>query len=164
MYVRPPERQRPQVKLPENYSGNAFRQGNPYNSMPPPARPDLPPRERRERDRMDHLPPDPYPEEAAFEEDAEPIETPLPLPAYPHTEEDAPSEQSAPEAAAGREAPTSLLSLLPGLSGRFPFGHGLGSEELLILAVMLMITMSEDRREEDDRILLLMLGLLLFAG
>jgi hypothetical protein len=57
-------------------------------------------------------------------------------------------------------------SLLPrtDLSRHFPFGHGIGSEELLILAVMLMVFLSGNEKGEVDSEFLLLLGLLLFAG
>ena len=57
-------------------------------------------------------------------------------------------------------------SLLPrsDLSKHFPFGHGIGSEELLILAVMLMVFLSGNEKGEVDSEFLLLLGLLLFAG
>ncbi len=42
----------------------------------------------------------------------------------------------------------------------FPFGHGLGSEELLILGIMLSIYLSG----EADGELMMLLGILLFAG
>ncbi len=65
-------------------------------------------------------------------------------------------------------APASSIfsSLLPraDLSRHFPFGHGIGSEELLILAVMLMVFLSGNERGEVDSEFLLLLGLLLFAG
>ena len=59
-----------------------------------------------------------------------------------------------------------LSSLLPNfdLSKHFPFGHGIGGEELLILAVMLIVFVSGNDRGEVDSELLLLLGLLLFAG
>ena len=62
---------------------------------------------------------------------------------------------------------TSIFSsLLPrgNLSSHFPFGHGIGSEELLILAVMLMVFLSGNECGEVDSEFLLLLGLLLFAG
>ncbi len=165
MYSRPPERQKPRVKIPDNYSGNAFRTNEPYNDMPPPTRLDLPPQERRERiddrqERQEGATREPYFEQP-FEQPSIPV--PLPIPSYPD-QETPPQNEASPSPTAKADTPASLFSLLPGLSGRFPFGHGLGSEELLILAVMLTVSLAGERQDDDDRALLLMLGLLLFAG
>ena len=62
---------------------------------------------------------------------------------------------------------SSLSSLFFGtnpLSNHFPFGHGIGSEELLILAVMLLVFISGEQNNCPDHEFMLLLGLLLFAG
>ncbi|MBQ7315781.1 MAG: hypothetical protein IJW90_01580 [Clostridia bacterium] len=62
-------------------------------------------------------------------------------------------------------APNLLQSLLSG--NHFPFGHGLGYEELLLLGLMLFLMREgeESGDAEDDRTLpLLLLGALLFMG
>ena len=60
-----------------------------------------------------------------------------------------------------REGGSFFSSMLGGNFGEnFPFGHGLGSEELLILGLMLAIYLSENRDSE----LMMLLGILLFAG
>ena len=38
MYVRPPNSNRTEFKLPENYSGNAFNRFSTYADMPPPTK------------------------------------------------------------------------------------------------------------------------------
>lgn len=57
-------------------------------------------------------------------------------------------------------------SLLPSItsSHHFPFGHGIGSEELFILGIMLLIYMSGNSTDEIDSELLLLLCILLFSG
>lgn len=55
--------------------------------------------------------------------------------------------------------------LVPGMFEKhFPFGHGIGSEELLIMGIMLMVYMSYENTKESDGDLMLMLAMLLFAG
>ena len=57
-----------------------------------------------------------------------------------------------------------LSSLFPSksLKNHFPFGHGIGSEELLILGIMSLIFFSDEK--EPDGELIMLLALLLFAG
>lgn len=57
-------------------------------------------------------------------------------------------------------------SLLPNFSAssKFPFGHGIGSEELFILGIMLLIYTAGDADEPMDGELLLLLCILLFSG
>lgn len=59
-----------------------------------------------------------------------------------------------------------LSSLLPNLknASTFPFGHGLGSEELFILGIMLLVFMSGENGGEIDSELLILLSVLLFCG
>lgn len=59
-----------------------------------------------------------------------------------------------------------LSSLIPNLKGAstFPFGHGLGTEELFILGIMLLVFMSGENGGELDSELLLLLSVLLFCG
>ena len=73
--------------------------------------------------------------------------------------------EKAEEKEATRERPDSLLSSLfpsKSLKNHFPFGHGIGSEELLILGIMSLIFFSDDK--EPDGELIMLLALLLFAG
>lgn len=65
------------------------------------------------------------------------------------------------------DRPKGQGSLLSGLlSGQhFPFGHGLGYEELLILGLILFLLREGDSSEGDDlSVTLLLLGALLFCG
>ncbi len=158
MYVRPPSSNRSGIRLPENYSGSAFtRQDNTYSEMPPPLRTptprydarmsDIPPRSDIPLDeiKQDFAPPPPYENEEAYEVQNKKAE----------------DESSALSASA-----SIFSSLLPkgGLGNHFPLGHGIGSEELLILAVMLMVFLSGNESGEVDSEFILLLGLLLFAG
>lgn len=85
-----------------------------------------------------------------------------------HREELAETEKTADEAksdTAVSASPNLLQSLLSG--SHFPFGHGLGYEELLLLGIILfLIREGEEHGDaEDDRTLpLLLLGALLFLG
>ena len=145
MYVRPPNANRAEFKLPENYSGNAFNRFSTYGDMPPPVKAplvknEIPPQKEEVHERIE-------PETVQSHTSSEIIPT-----FRENTHE---------------EKKDSLLSsLLPDfdLSKHFPFGHGIGSEEILILAVMLIIFVSGNERGEVDSELLLLLGLLLFAG
>lgn len=125
MYYRPYTRRPspepevpPEIRIPENYSGNAFS----------PHEPPAPPEPEEE-----HLPQEPEAVEAG--ETAEPQK---------------------------KQEKSLLSSLLPvGLADSFPFGHGIGTEELLLIGVMLLILHGPDRGDHD---VLLLLGLLLFCG
>ena len=153
MYVRYPSSDRNGVKLPENYSGNAFVRQSPYSEMPPPL--------RTQAVRHDYTPIsdthefDVPPEEAGYDN--------IPF-QYDEKEEEKTRETN--DERRDDSPPSIFSSLLPkgALSSHFPFGHGIGSEELLILAVMLMVFLSGNESGELDSELILLLGLLLFAG
>ena len=160
MYVRPQGDRG--VKIPENYSGHAFRDQSPYGDMPPPAHIPGPPTLRRERV---VVPPQVTPQA-------------IPQPIYDTVEETAEEEgyasdenesqksendyEQTPPSSEPRSSSifASLLPTATSNASHFPFGHGIGSEELLILAIMLLVFLSE----ESDQELLLLLGFLLFAG
>lgn len=153
MYVRPPSSPRGTLKLPENYSGNAFSRQPIYTEMPPPARA-IPAQKHEEIPRgapISDLPPD----ETELES-----KTSVYNEITPRNAEERVSDSHA--------SPVSSIfsSLLPkgALSSHFPFGHGIGSEELLILAVMLLVFLSGNETGETDSEFILLLGLLLFAG
>ncbi len=165
MYVRPPSANKNGMKLPENYSGNAFSRQSPYAEMPPPARmqgqrqdapmSDIPPQRDIPIDEIhqDFVPPPLFYRDEIENE------------GYDELYDSIPSESE--KEPQGVSAQASIFSsLLPkgGLSNHFPFGHGIGSEELLILAVMLMVFLSGNEKGEVDSEFILLLGLLLFAG
>ena len=145
------------IKIPENYSGHAFRDQSQYGDMPPPA----------------HIPTSPKRERVVIPSHVTPKTSPTYVDEREITDEErfAIDEDEAPliksendgSPHGGEAKPSSIFSsLLPTMSqaSRFPFGHGIGGEELLILAVMLLVFLSE----ESDQELLLLLGFLLFAG
>lgn len=156
MYSRRPDQMRQGIKIPENYSGHAFREPNPYGDMPPPARIDIPPTERREATvtpqseepirypSADFTPPEAIAEEISHKPLQEEMKKPI---------------EEAKQSPISSLIPTGIAS-----SSHFPFGHGLGGEELLIMAMMLLVLLSGKDGGESDHELLLLLGLLLFAG
>ena len=179
------------VRVPENYGGNAFSGKERRNDLPPPIRPspashpatrhgtedampsDLPLRERQSAPANEFFdteePHAPIGEEffrggGQQEQYGEEQQVTAQSPSEAH----APVPGEADRVQTPKEShPASLLSALlpPTLSSsHFPFGHGLGSEEILILAIMLLIFLSGNERGEVDNEALLLLGFLLFAG
>lgn len=154
MYSRYHDRSDRPIRLPENYGGCAF--GERGSST-----------ERGEEARPRHLevgkptpPPAHYAEAAspshAREEDC--AEMPQNLPVV--TEEDFAEEEATPASASPASA---FLRPFGGLFGNvgqaFPFSHGMGFEEILILGLILLLS-----REEQGSDLVLWLALLLFCG
>lgn len=168
-----PARQR--VRVPENYSGNAFGSLR-QNPMPPPARKpppqsDIPPSAFEiEKDERDISPETGYVMPQTDEISKGEIAT-----QNEGTDEEQ-SRESALETAVtsrpeskrdDRKRSDLFSSLLPAgfsFTDKFPFGHGIGSEEILILAIMLMVYLSGLEKGETDNEFILLLGLLLFAG
>lgn len=138
MYTRVPERNasNKKIKIPDNYSGNAFSEQSLYNQP------------------LSVLP------NKAIESDEKPQES-----AKINTEKERREEEGEVARAIGSSRPDSLLSSLfpsKSLKNHFPFGHGIGSEEILILGIMSLIFFSDDK--EPDGELIMLLALLLFAG
>lgn len=162
MYVRPPDRGRQTVKIPENYSGSAFRDIS--STYPPP----ISPQKRAEPSLTDEFPPSPVPTprdhfeilDNGFDRSDANLEPPHGTEKGEVEEEVSPASVEGPVSLPTKKLSGFLSGSLPLSERSFPFGHGIGSEELLILAMMLLVFLSE----EDDRELLLYLGLLLFAG
>lgn len=156
MYVRAPNTEKNQVKIPENYGGSAFGSSAYYNDMPPPVR-QAPPRSDAPLQRSD-IPPEPIRQPSVSDTQAnKPYPTNNELPQEPYTD-------PKPE-----DKPTGSIfsSLIPSskfMSNHFPFGHGIGGEELLILGMMLLVYLSGSECGETDHEFILLLGLLLFAG
>lgn len=157
MYSRYHERPERPVRLPENYSGCAFsareaekggevgeersvpRRVEIGRPTPPPARPaeealPLPERDERRAEMPPKLP-------VVAEESDE--------------EEDAPNTAASPAGA--------ILKPFGGLLGNvghaFPFSHGIGFDEILLLGLILLLS-----RDEEGSDLVLWLALLLFCG
>lgn len=177
----------PPVSLPKNYSGNAFTSDGHKRELQVNEQPQIPSsnqiNEQNERKR-------PYISPISPPSIPIPSTSPLGYSDYPAGEyirqeikHDNPSTK-APEEEAQREESFSeyplplpvedtrdtskpyggslFSSILPGgiFKNNFPFGHGLGNEELLLLGIMLSIYMSG----EADGELMMLLCLLLFAG
>ena len=149
MYTRTQVPGRGRVTVPENYSGNAFTQRTLANEMPPPIYTHPSQRETPAND----LPPSPPAEEEYS-------------PSYTLFEEEREKTERAEKPITRGVGESIFSSLLPkgDQSAHFPFGHGIGSEEILILSLMLMVFLSGNENGETDSELLLLLGLLLFAG
>ncbi len=158
MYARSPDPNKQSVKVPENYGGHAFSRSGAYSDMPPPAR--IEPFQTEEDPRGNtSYDADPYSNapDAAFEPQLDRESQNFGGYALP--------PEKTPEPSPPNERPSIFSSLMPpnpSSAARFPFGHGLGSEELLIIAMMLTVYLAEG--ESADSELLLLLGLLLFAG
>ena len=159
MYARSPDPNKQSVKIPENYGGHAFRSSGMYNDMPPPARVEpLTERSPQQSDAGTDHDVDPYINEpdTAFEPYTDQAPQNIGLYAPPPARPPEPSPSP---------SPSIFSSLMPpsaSASGHFPFGHGIGSEEILIIAMMLLVYLSDS--DSADNELLLLLGLLLFAG
>ena len=184
MYVRPPNQNKERIKVPENYRGNVFASSGEYTDMPPPTRLpyssyDLPPeRHEDQASEGDRARPDEQYERTLPErfDSSEHEEYRQFLPdAKEHIsqegrdrqagKEDAPAIASA-DGKGGAEKSSIFSLLMPPSSNllHFPFGHGIGSEELLILGIMLLIFLHGSECGEPDNEFLLLLALLLFAG
>ena len=168
MYVRPPNNTSERLKVPENYRGNAFGASGEYTDMPSPVRLpraeyDLPPEEFRESNslRTDNAVSQRDPAFSQYDNNASNAEKSLSPPAdrsvIAHT----------PRSATDDPASPSLLSALlhqTNSSAHFPFGHGIGTEELLILGIMLLVFTHGSKLGEYDNTFILLLALLLFSG
>ena len=157
MYKRPPDRTSQTIKIPKNYSGSAFRFQD--------SSPDLISDTDNDKRFSSNDFPEPNVKDATDAPRDLPREETEQTYKDPYTEEKAVPISVSKEVKPQKKDSTSLFSsLLPSnitSSCHFPFGHGIGSEELLILAMMLLVYLSEG---ETDNEFLLLLGLLLFAG
>ena len=167
MYMRAPNQPISRPSPPKNYSGSAFSPSGLFynNSMPPPV--------RQSQKRSD------------ISEDEYSRNYDKPLYDKPNATYDPPvssqmreevnneerqdhneSNDSPVMSSDTRQAGSIFSSLIPSFaaSGRFPFGHGIGGEEMLILGMMLLIFLSGNEKGEIDHELIMMLGLLLLAG
>lgn len=154
MYVRPPES--PKVKLPENYRGNAFGASGEYTDMPPPTR--IP-------TRVYDLPPEDIPPEDTPPDPPKHISAPQNIDKEMTVAQAVKSEITAQDIKEVKSSSIfSTLAPPSSTSSRFPFGHGIGTEELLIMGMMLLVFMHGDESGEIDNELILLLALLLFSG
>ena len=195
MYTRPPSREEPKIKIPENYGGSMFKSGPGFYPTYPQGknlssermspdkntmRSDRPENPRVNTNKADYPHPAPAEDEvSSFEEASENIPDDMTVEETAEVsgnEPDPPDEISQPVVSAlptpdnkceRCERKGSLFSsiLPPGaLKNNFPFGHGIGSEELLIMGIMRMVYLSGNNDKDPDGELILLLAMLLFAG
>ncbi len=137
MYSRSKDRPKSPIRLPDHYSGWAFR--------------DLPPEE--EGATLPHsAPPEAVKEVGSASNEPDPLPQSCPLVSEaPPT----PKEERIPPHA----PPTPFEKLFGSLGTSLPFSHGLGFDELLILGLMLLLA-----QNDHDPEILPLLALLLFCG
>lgn len=154
MYTRVPDKKtsKPRdISIPENYGGSAFMQNRSYQSI---FQNTETPKEIYEVKEVE--------KEASTPNIDLPPEPEVPIQEINEIKQsDTPKEESV-----KKESP--IPSLIPFatpklLKNHFPFGHGIGSEELLILGIMTLLFMS-DEDDTSDGELIMLLALLLFAG
>lgn len=134
MYSRFQNRPEESLRIPEHYSGCAFSPASPASERPP---------EEPTRKRI-------YPMEAA-RPSPPPKNSPPPPPALLLPPQEEPTEKKPPSPPA--------QPILGTLGHAFPFSHGIGFEELLLLGLILLLAQNENSQDT-----LLWLALLLFCG
>ncbi len=171
MYSRYHNRSDTPIQVPENYGGCAFSETGGSAAGGAAAHridvakptPPTPAEDRTETDsgstydRATLTPPSPDSLACALPQRREaPREDPEAAQTVTHTHgQDAPDRSERPR----RDLPAPLHTLFGKLGSAFPFSHGIGFDELLILGVILLLA-----RNEDDSDLILWLLLLLFCG
>ncbi len=169
----------PPIALPKNYSGNAFTEDGHKREFPSSDAPTEQFKEQEERKRPYVSPPispsvpsytagtlgySDYPTEVTpqrdayqelherSDEDKQEISEKYPIPTQTENIGNAPVSRGG----------SFFSAMLPDgvFKNNFPFGHGLGNEELLLLGIMLSIYMSG----EADGELMMLLCILLFSG
>lgn len=169
MYSRYDHRKNQPIRLPENYGGTAFKESTPGRPLPPKESPSprqleigkpTPPPDRPVSD----MPPPPRPvilppKETVREEPQRALPTPIPI--SPKEENIQHKDSSAPPS---EERPVSaFLQPFQGLFGHmgnaFPFGHGIGFDELLIIGLIILLSHTDEGSD-----VVLWLALLLFCG
>ncbi len=171
MYSRYDHRQEHPIKLPENYGGTAFSET--AQTPPRPVTRDLPP---RQLEIGKPTPPSDRPT-AEMPPPPRPIVLPPPKKEWEAPRQELPTQYSAsvpketlvdptslPHEKSVSDRPTSsLLQPFEGLFSHaghtFPFAHGIGFDELLIIGLILLLS-----RTEQDSDAVLWLALLLFCG
>ena len=130
-------------QVPEHYGGYAFAPSSPVRAEPskPPA-----------THYFEVAAPSPKPPPMPHSEIPSPTESTKDLPPEPET----PSHAVQASLPTHKPIPPRLFG---NLGAAFPFSHGLGFEELLILGIIILLSQNEG---ESDAVLLL--GLLLFCG
>ena len=139
MYSRAKDRSKAPIRLPDHYSGWAFK--------------DIPPADNGEAPPMPHSAPP----------DAIPIEQTRDVPPCEPTSPPCESAAKSCQAPSKSQAPPAFLQPFESIFGKvgnsFPFSHGLGFDELLLLGLIVLLA-----HNDHDPDILLLLGLLLFCG
>ena len=129
------------IQVPKNYSGCAFH----HNSPPSPS--------SESSHKIDIAKPSPLPKADAIE--APPPMPPPPRPVLLSTNK----EKGEKSAANDSRLPQPFKRLFGNMGNAFPFSHGIGFDELLILGLIVLLS-----NVEQDSDLVLWLTLLLFCG
>ena len=146
MYSRANNRSEHPIRIPEHYSGCAF-SGSKSEKSPP---------------KEDHFPPRRYPEAAKPTPPKVPREEISPVQPSPSTTSQsfsAPIPIPPPQKEKPPTAPQPFQGLLGSIGSAFPFSHGLGFDELLIIGLILLLG-----HTSQDSDMILWLALLLFCG
>jgi len=165
MYSRAKDRPKAPIRLPDHYSGWAFR--------------DPPPNDTPEEPIPHRAPPDAIPLSPSTHNDSS-DDTHLSVPTYeavPHVpsarqdvpcdptpSRDLPPHALTPPCDVQKKSPAhspspSWMHSLGKIGSAFPFSHGLGFDELILLGLILLLS-----HNDHDPDVLLLLGLLLFCG
>ena len=154
MYSRYQNRPSTPIQLPENYSGVAFSE-----RMPPKS-------EKTAAHTLEIAKPSPPPTEQPPQEtiSAKPPKTETPPSPTASDEEHASAQaethnQERESVAASGMIPKPFDGLFGHMGNTFPFSHGLGFEELLIIGLIILLS-----RNEEGSDMVLWLALLLFCG
>lgn len=155
MYTRVPEKKtsKPRdISIPENYGGSAFMHSQSYQGV------------LQNTNTQKEI----YEVKEVNEETSAPITDLPPKAEAPPQEINEINQNSIVPKDESRKNESGIPNLIPFASARslknhFPFGHGIGSEELLILGIMTLLFMS-DEDDTSDGELIMLLALLLFAG
>lgn len=134
------------IKIPEHYSGCAF--STPKSTPVPPKRSSALLEVGKPSPTVSSVPP--------LKPVTVPAEEPKEETTVSETEESKPIDPDKEKAVA---VSSPFSSLFGNIGSAFPFSHGIGFEELLILGLIILLSRNE---EESDVVLLL--GLLLFCG
>ncbi len=166
MYSRYDHREDRPIRLPENYSGTAFSDR--------PAPPKTPPRDAAPPHQLEigkptpppnrpigNMPAPPRPVILPPKEEVreEPHITALPAPDLPVRDDDRAKAPPPPADRRPAAFPQPFQGLFGHMGNAFPFGHGIGFDELLIIGLIILLSRTE---QESD--VVLWLALLLFCG
>ncbi len=178
--------ERKRLKIPENYRGNAFNESGLYSDIPPQIRDERVPSttfehnlDLRQNSELQHNDNISTPKEIDKHTEShigtqndmtgERIQSQDPI-RETFSARQAQMYDTQPKTELVCSTPNAGASIFSSLfpptlmSSHFPFGHGIGEEEILILGMMLIVYMSGENGESPDGELIMLLAILLFAG